>query len=745
MARSFSERWGTLAAIAGLALTGASSRAQEVAPTNAPPIFQEFTRPIAERVDDLVRRLTLEEKAALMGVEAPAIPRLGIPAYSWRNEGNRGICRSGRATVFPQAIALAAMWNTDLLHQVAVATSDEARIKHREAPTQTYHGLTYWAPVTDLVRDPRWGRAQDTYGEDPYLVSRCALAYVRGLQGADPVYLKIAATPKHFAVYGQETDRTSVNLEVSEKALREYYLAPFHAALVEGKAGSVMTAFPGVNGAPCAANPRLVREILRGEWGFGGPAVTDLHAVSHLHERFKLVATPAEAVALAVQAGLDILGTSGPTLTKPLLAAVRNGLLREEQLDASLRRSLTLRFRLGMFDPPERVPWNQIPASRLGSEAHVRLAWEAARQCLVLLKNAPVAGRADPAPLLPLDARRLESLAVVGPYADRLELGHVASEVTAAPPVTLWQGIQRRVGGRVTLRTAPWPWPEAKPPKRGGNASPDPARQKAAIEAALTAASRSDVVIAAVGNGRKQEWEGRDRINLDLPREHQEFLEKLFEANRAVVVILFNGGPLAVNWAQKTVPAILEAWYPGEQGGHALAEALFGDVNPAGRMPVTAFSSVEQLPPLRDCEVRRGRTYLWFTGDPLYPFGHGLSYTRFAYGALRLSRAVAHPGESLEVELEITNAGARDGDEVVQLYVRGPGAGDTSPIRQLRGFQRLAVPAGMTRRVAFSLAVNDLALWDDAKGGWDVPRGRYEIQVGASSADLRQRADVRIE
>lgn len=745
MARLLSEWWGILAALASLAPTCATARAQAVAPTNPPPIFQDWTRSVAERVNDLVGRLTLEEKAALMGVEAPAIPRLGIPASSWRNEGNRGICRSGRATVFPQAIALAAMWNTELLHRVAVATSDEARIKHREAPTRTYHGLTYWAPVSDLVRDPRWGRAQDTYGEDPFLVSRCAVAYVRGLQGDDPVYLKIAATPKHFAVYGQETDRASVNLEVSEKALWEYYLAPFHAALVEGKAGSVMTAFPGVNGAPCAANPRLVREILRGEWGFTGPAVTDLNAVSHLHERFKLAATPEEAVARAVQAGLDILGTSGPRLTKPLLAAVNNGLLREEQLDESLKRSLALRFRLGMFDPPERVPWNQIPESRLGCEEHVRLARETARQGLVLLKNAPVAGRADPAPLLPLDARRLESLAVVGPYADRVELGHVASEVTAEPPVTLWRGIRTRVGRRMTLRTAAWPWPETKSKKKRTEEPIDPSKQKAAIEAALAAASRSDVVIAAVGNGMRQEWEGRDRISLDLPREQQEFLEKLFEANRAVVVVLFNGGPLAVNWAQKNVPAILEAWYPGEQGGHALAETLFGDVSPAGRMPMTSFSSVEQLPPLNDCEVRRGRTYLWFTGEPLYPFGHGLSYTRFEYGELRLSRTAAHPGESLEVELEITNAGARDGDEVVQLYVRGPGAGDTSPLRQLRGFQRLAVPSGMTRRVAFSLAVNDLALWDDAKGGWGVPRGRYEIQVGASSADLRQRANFRIE
>jgi beta-glucosidase len=732
----------------GLLVLGLAVARAQVAPTNAPPpppIFQDPDRPLAERVADLVGRMTLEEKAAYMGVEAPAIPRLGLPAYSWRNEGNHGICRSGRATVFPQASGLAATWNTDLVYRVASATSDEARLKHREAPTQTFHGLTYWAPVTDLVRDPRWGRAQDTYGEDPFLVSRCAVAYVRGLQGNDPKYLKIAATPKHFAVYGQETERASVNLEVPERALREYYLVPFHAAFVEGKAASVMTAFPGVNGAPCAANRRLVTDILRHEWGFQGPAVTDLGAVNHVREHFKLAATAEEAMAKVVGAGLDVLGTSGQGVVTPVLAAVRSGALTVAQLDESLKRSLALRFRLGMFDPPERVPWTKIPDSALGSPEHVRLALEAGRQCLVLLKNAPVPNRADPAPLLPLDVRKLESVAVVGPYADRLELGHVASDVTAEPAVTVLRGIQERVGDRVAVRTAAWFRAESRPRRKGEAEPRSDAGQKAAVEAALKMAARSDVVVAAVGNGQKHEWEGRDRLDLGLPPEQQEFVEKLFEANPAMVLVLFNGGALSVNWAQKNAPAILEAWYPGEQGGRAVAEALFGDVNPAGRMPLTTFASVEQLPPITECEVRRGRTYLWFKGAPLYPFGHGLSYTRFEYGGLRLDRERARATDSVLVSAEVRNVGGRDGDEVVQLYVKGPGAGETSPIHQLRGFQRVAIPAGQSRKVSFPLRVADLALWSEEKRGWAVVPGAYEAQVGASSADLRLRGAFRVE
>lgn len=714
------------------------------APALPPPIYPDPDRPIPERVADLIRRMTLEEKAASLDSDPPRIERLGIPGCSFRNEGMHAVYRAGRATTFPHSIALAATWSTALIQRVGSAIGDEARVKFAEAPAQRFHGVICWAPPVDLVRDPRWGRVQETYGEDPHLVSQGARAFIRGLQGDDPKYLKVAATVKHFAVYGQETDRRATNLVVSARTLREYYLAPFQATLAKGGASSVMTAFTALNGTPCVMNPFLLKKILREEWGFEGPAVTDVNASVNLKEHYHCVGSLEEGVAQAVAAGIDVVAISKGTVFSNALQAVKQGLLPEAQIDRALARSLTLRFRLGMFDPPERVPWTKISPSALGSPEHVALAREASGASLVLLKNERPAHRADPAPLLPLNRRRLDSIAVLGFYANRLELGTVHSAEPAQPIVSVLAGIRNHVGARVLVRSAPWFDPDAK--QRSARLKPDAlaADQKAAVEAAVNAAARSDVAVVVLGLSARNEYEGKDRLTLDLPKDQQDFVEKIVAVNPATVVVLINGGCLAVNWIQEHVPAILEAWYPGEQGGNAIADALFGDINPAGRLPITFYAALDALP-LTECEINRGRTYLYLKAPPLWPFGHGLSYTRFDYAKLRVTREPADDGDALRVSLEVRNAGARDGDEVVQCYVRVPEAPWPTPIRQLCAFQRLAIPAGETRAVDLSVPLARLASWDEDAARWALRPGRYEIQVGASSADLRLRASVDLE
>lgn len=712
-----------------------------------PPIYTDPDRPLAARIADLVGRMTLEEKIAYIDIEPPPIPRLGIPGFSWRNEGLHGVWNAGRATTFPHCIAMAATWNTGLVFRIGSAIGDEARVKHREDPTKRFHGLTCWAPEVDLVRDPRWGRTMETYGEDPHLVGQCALAFIRGMQGDHPRYIKMAATVKHFAVYGQETNRQGTNLNVSARTLREYYLVPFRLTLAEGGASSVMTAFTGLNGVPCVANRDLVTGILRGEWGFQGPVVSDVNAPVNLKEHHKFVSTFPEAVAVSIKAGVDVLCMEDRVSERVytnVLAAVKQGLVTEAQLDQALVRNLGLRFRLGMFDSPERVPWTQIPDSVVGCAEHVSLAREASRQSLVLLKNSPPPHRANPTPILPLDRRKLESIAVVGPYTDYFEFGTVPPNTPAEPVVTALAGIQNHVGERIVVRGVPW-FDPVRSKKLSGPGKKPPFTQQASIEAALKAAARSDAVIAVLGLNSRNEYEGKDRLDLDLPKEQQEFVEKLVAINPSTVVVLINGGALSVNWLQQHVPAILEAWYPGEQGGNAIADVLFGDANPAGRLPITFYASMEQLLPMGECEISRGLTYMYLKGTPLYPFGHGLSYTRFEYRNLRLDREKIVAGDTLQISVDVKNVGARDGDEVVQLYVSAPSVPPPVPIHQLRGFQRIPLAAGQTKTVTMPLKIADLAFWDETPRRWKVQPGPYEARVGASSADIRLRATFRVE
>ena len=455
--------------------------------------FRDPDRPLDERVEDLLRQLTLEEKAGQMDEICQPIERLGIPGYSWWSECIHGVGRAGKATVFPVAIGLAATWDTGLVGRVATVISDEARAKHQGSRTERYHGLTYWAPAVDLARDPRWGRIEETFGEDPHLVSQMGLTMVRSLQGDDPRYLKVAATPKHFAVHSQETDRHWKSFDVSERWLHEYYLAPFRTCFVAGNAASVMTAYSGFNGMPCTMHRWLLTELLRGEWKFDGAVVTDWGAPRHLQKSFKMVGTDEDAVAAALRAGVDVLcqhdSCDFPNMYPTILNAVKLGIVKETEIDAAVRRSLRVRFRLGMFDPPERVPYEKLTPDILASPTNAAVALQASREAIVLLKNARVPGRGNPTPILPLDLRHLESIAVLGSHADRVYLGNY-SGTPALPAVTTYAGITNRVGNQLIVRTVPWIEIDRnkKKPETGDE-------QRRSVAAAVKAARDSDVAV----------------------------------------------------------------------------------------------------------------------------------------------------------------------------------------------------------------------------------------------------------
>ncbi len=682
--------------------------------------FQNPDLPVSARVDDLVSRLTLEEKVSQMMSSAPAIARLGIPEYDWWNECLHGVGRAGIATVFPQAIGLAAMWDVPLMHRIAVAISDEARAKHHEALRNgdrgRYKGLTFWTPNINIFRDPRWGRGQETYGEDPYLTARLGVAFVRGLQGEDPRYLKLVATPKHYAVHsGPEHARHEFDARVSARDLWDTYLPAFEACVREGRAVSVMGAYNRTNGEPCCASPTLLEEILRKRWGFDGYVVSDCGAIRDIYHGHKVVATAEEAAALAVRHGCDL--NCGVTYSA-LVKAVEKGLITEAEIDRSVRRLFTARMRLGMFDPPERVPYAQIPYSVNDCAEHRALALQAARESIVLLKNE--------GNLLPL-AGNLRAVAVIGPNADAelVLLGNYNGTPSSA--VTPLQGIRARAGARTEVRYAP-----------GCEVA---GTSTAGFAEAIQAARSADVAILVLGLDQAQEGEeGQregvagggssqgDRVGLGLPGVQEELLRAVHATGTPVVLVLLNGSPIALGWAAEHVPAIVEAWYPGEEGGTAIAEVLWGDYSPAGRLPITFYRSDADLPPFTDYAMA-GRTYRYFQGQPLFPFGFGLSYTTFAYTGLRVSPEQIAPGESVTVTAEVRNTGPRAGDEVVQLYLRALEPGGPAPLRALAGFARLHLEAGEARTVSFTLSPQQMARVDEG-GERVLDPGAYEVSVG---------------
>ncbi len=683
-----------------------------------------------QRASDLLSRLSAEEKISQMLHDAPRIDRLGIPRYNWWNECLHGVARAGVATVFPQAIGLAATFNSPLVYVIAEVISDEARAKHhahaQRADRGMYKGLTYWTPNINLFRDPRWGRGQETYGECPYLTGRLGVAFVKGIQGDNPKYTKVVATPKHFAVHsGPEKERHRFNATVSPKDLRESYLPAFRDCVVEAKAHSIMGAYNRTNDEPCCASQLLLGDILRGEWGFAGYVVSDCGALEDFHRHHQITARPEESAALALRHGCDL---NCGQVYGSLLRALEQGLITQKEIDRSLHRLLVARFRLGMFDPPERVPYAQIAHDKVNCEEHRALARRAAWESIVLLKNQNS--------LLPLP-RDVRSLAVIGPNADdrQVLLGNYHGLPDA--PVTLVEGIRRAVspGTRVLYQPGC---------EHIGIDNPAWGRADKYLVEAELAAERADAVVLCLGiTGLIEGEEGDspmsdsagDRLDIGLPAIQQVLLERIVAVGKPVVLVLLSGSALAVPWAHRHVPAILQQFYPGQEGGTALADVLIGKVSPAGRLPVTVYESVGHLPAFEDYAME-GRTYRFFRGTPLYPFGFGLSYTQFSYTNLDLGKGKARVGEPVTLRVDIENVGKQSSDEVAQVYLSHESPSVRAPIRQLAGFQRVHLPPGEKTTLEFTLQPRQMALVDD-DGSFFLEAGRVTVSVGGSQPDPR--------
>jgi beta-glucosidase len=831
--------------------------------------------PLAQRVDDLVNRMTLAEKVSQMQNDAPAIPHLQIPGYNWWNEGLHGVARSGYATVFPQAIGLAATWDTALIGRVGDAISTEARAKYNEAQREgnrsIYYGLTLWSPNINIARDPRWGRAQETYGEDPFLTGSIGTAFVNGLQGSDPTYLKVVATAKHFAVHsGPESQRHNFDVAVSPYDLEDTYLPAFRRLVMDAHVGSAMCAYNAVDGSPACANQALIEQMLRQNWQFNGYVVSDCSAVTDIVAGHHFAPDMAHAASLAVKAGTDL--SCGKEFGA-LVNAVHEGLISETEIDIAVKRLFAARFRLGMFDPSDLVPYNTLSFSENDSAKHRDLALEAARASFVLLKNE--------GGVLPLRNTQ-QAIAVVGPNAAALPALEGNYNAVASHPVTPLDALEQRLPGRivyaqgspyvngipvpvpVTVFTAtidgatvpglkaeyfsgkqftatpilqridraidfdwngaspaagvsgesfsvrwtgaiavPAPgtirfgfsmahcstcedgetvrvWLDGKPVYEFIHAAthgrrapttpfkltfndtrPHPIRIEyihdsphfgagltftweppldALRDQAVAAANRAAVVLAFLGLSPEVEGEetpihvdgfdGGDRNTIELPRAQQDLVDALARTGKPIIVVLMNGSAIALQNAALKASAIIEAWYPGEAGGTAIAETLFGENNPSGRLPLTFYAGTSQLPPFDDYSMK-GRTYRYFAGTPLYSFGYGLSYTSFRYSKASLSTNSLRAGGPIEVSVQLENAGDRDGDETVEAYLLPKGIAG-APIRSLVWFEKIHLRKGESKTARVAIAARQLSLVG-ADGSRSVQPGDYELYVGGGA------------
>jgi beta-glucosidase len=837
------------------------------------PGYLNTALPAEQRARDLVRRMTVEEKVTQFVNQARAIPRLGVPAYDWWSEALHGVAANG-TTEFPEPIALAATFDTNAIHRMAIAIGTEARIKHvqalRDGHSNIFEGLDFWAPNINIFRDPRWGRGQETYGEDPFLTAKLGVAFVTGMQGNDPHYYRVISTPKHFAVHsGPEPTRHTADVTVSKHDELDTYLPAFRATVVEGGAGSVMCAYNSINGEPACANEFLLQDQLRGKWGFRGYVVSDCEAIINIYRDHHFTATQAEGSALALRRGMDnecvdfVSKVHDNHDYKPYLDAYRQGILKEDEIDTALVRLFTARMKLGMFDPPGLVPYSKIDEKELDSKEHRAMARALANEAMVLLKNDG---------MLPL-RNGITRIAVVGPLADqtRYLLGNYtgtptrsvsvldglkaefpAAQITFVAgtaflrdegelvPASVLTDAQGRLGlnaefssgemfaekgpvlatrhmSALDLKDADMPqeaagrlpllveWVGSLEPRETGEFSlgvsaegtfaslwvdgkqiaqefvmdqpglhskvghihleqgrkvsirvvysrnkPGPVQARLIWSkydprpdpAAVAAARNADVVVAVLGITSELEGEemsvseegfkGGDRTNLELPKPEQALLEAVVGVGKPVVLVLANGSALSVNWANEHVNAILESWYGGEEGGAAVAETLSGKNNPAGRLPVTFYTGVEQLPPFEDYSMQ-GRTYRYFAGKPLYPFGFGLSYTGFSYSGLMLPTRPITAGQPLRVAVTVTNTGQREGDEVAQLYLSFP-KNLGAPLRALRAFQRVHLTPGESKLVQFELRPRDLSLVS-VDGRILIAEGRYSVSIGGGQPE----------
>ena len=698
--------------------------------------FLDSSQTSDTRIENLLSKMTLDEKIPQLLNDAISIERLHIPKYNWWSECLHGIGFSGIATVFPQAIGLAASFDLDLIKRIAIAISDEGRAKHHEAvrnnERKIYQGLTFWSPNINIFRDPRWGRGQETYGEDPFLTSKMGVTFVKGLQGDNPKYLKLVATPKHYVAYsGLESERHKFDAIVSKKDLWETYLPAFEACMREGKAEAIMGAYNRVNGDPCCASEFLLDEILRKGWEFKGHVVSDCGAIRDIYHDHKVVETGAEAAAMAINAGCDLFCSVGIFTKKKkrirwewISTAIKTNLLKEEVIDKALNRLFRARFLLGMFDPPELVPYTNIPYEVNDCEEHRQLALEAAKKTIVLLKNE--------GNLLPLE-KNIKKIAVIGPTADNKDVLLGNYNGTPSKYTTILNGIRESVSDQTEILFS-----EGCPLKE---------KSTEGFNEAIKIAKDADIAILVLGiSPRLEGEEGQatesdlegDRLEIGLPGSQKDLLKTIQGIGKPIVLILTGGSAISFNFAKEHIRSILFSWYPGEEGGKAIAEVIFGTYNPAGRLPVTFYKSVDQLPDVRDYNMV-GRTYRYFKGEPLYPFGYGLSYTDFKYSSLKLSSGEINSGEKVKVSVDVENIGRMEGEEVVQLYISQSSKSFRVPIRELKGFKRINLNKNEKKTVSFEINQNHYSIVN-MDGERIVQPGEIMIFVGGSQPGFIENA-----
>ncbi len=696
------------------------------------PLYTDPLLPVENRVKDLISILSVEEKAMLLDHKSPDLERLNILSDKW-NQCLHGVVWNRPTTMFPIPTAMGATWDPVLINEVATAISDEARAIYNGWHNDTNFegekkGLIYRAPVINISRNPYWGRINEIYSEDPYLTGRIGVAYVKGLQGNDPKYLKLVSTLKHYAVNNVETDRQKLNAKVGERWLFEYWLPHFRDCIIEGQAQSVMASYNAINGVPNNINKYLLTDILKSQWGFEGFVVSDLGGVKSMvqgHEAGKM--TFEDAVAQSLIAGCDF---SDKEYRENIPKAVSMGILPVERLDDAVYRVMRDRFRLGEFDPPTMVPYSKIPMSVICSPEHRQLSLKVAQKSIVLLKNT--------GNFLPLDKNKIKTIAVIGPHANIFTAGGYSGK--AINPVTPFQGIMNRAANGTEILFAVGG--EISAIQKQGTQASTPFNREAELRNAIEIAKKADVVVLYVGTNLAIEAEGRDRNTLVLPGNQQELVEAVMAVNPKTVVVEMNAGPLAVSWIKKNVPAILEAWWCGEEGGNAIADVLFGNVNPGAKMPLTVYSSDEQVPPQEEYDISKGFTYMYMKEAPLFPFGHGLSYTKFKYSDIKISSAKVGTDGQVTISVNIKNTGLREGDEVVQLYVHDVKYTVIRPVKELRAFERISLKAGDNKTVIMTIPVEKLSFYDEKTHRFVVETGTFEVLVGSSSEDIRLKGKI---
>ncbi len=700
-----------------------------------PAIWRDPDLPWEERAADLIRRMALAEKVAQLKNAAPAIPHLGLPAYDYWNEALHGVANNGVATVFPQAVGGAASWNPALFRAEGRVIGIEGRAKHNDYATQNngdskwWAGLTFWTPNINIFRDPRWGRGQETYGEDPFLTAELGVEFVRGIQGDHPDYMLAMACAKHFAVHsGPEPDRHRFDAVVSQRDLYETYLPQFERVVREGKVAGVMSAYNAINGIPATGSKFLLTDLLRDQWGFDGYVVSDCDAVRDIHgeRQHHFVDTPEEAAALAVQAGCNLCCGGD---YNALVRAVQQGLVTEAEIDHALMRTLWTRFTLGLFDPVDRVPYNAYTIADNDTPENGAVALALARQSLVLLKNDGI---------LPLDRNAYRRVAVIGPNGDSKSMLEGNYHGSSSHPISILDGLKRIAGHDVEFTYALGSPVTTKPgsaPWSGQDNTTDRPVDELKAEA-LALAADADLILYVGGITPAQEGESFDRDSIELPTEQSDLIRALHATGKPVVMVNCSGSAMALPWEDEHLSAILQAWYPGQSGGLAVAEVLFGVVNPSGHLPVTFYRATSDLPDFRNYDMS-GRTYRYFDGQPLYAFGHGLSYTTFDYADACLAASrVANDG-TVKLSFTLANHGDRVGDDVVQIYYRHVDSAQPQPRLALCGFERVTLEPGASTTVTIEVPTERLRYWDEANSRYVVEAGNYELLLAAASDDIR--------